>query len=581
MHTPLKRYLALLVTYLKPQWRSVLLLLVTLLAAVGLQLLSPQILRFFIDAAVAYGASPALVSTGLLFIGVALARQLLSIATAYLDTNVAWTATNQLRADLVDHCLALDMGFHKARTAGEMIERIDGDVDALANFFSQMVINLLTSFLLLSGILVLFFTVDWRVGVVMTLFSLVAFFVLMHIRRRAIPWWKELRQMSATFFGFLGERLVGTEDIRANGATAYVLRRFYALLRAQFPVYLRAKQATTMMSALGLFMFVCGTSLALSLGIYLWSIGTITIGTVYLLFSYTDQLSSPIQQIQLQLQDLQLAEACIRRIEELLALQPALRDGVGAPLPAGALPVEFREVTFGYNAHEPVIHNVTFALQSGRVLGILGRTGSGKTTLARLLFRLYDPQAGEVRVAGVPVTMPYLRELRGRIGLVTQDVQLFHASLRDNLAFFKRTIPDERLLAAIEDVGLSTWYRSLPDGLDTMLGGTGQGLSAGEAQLLAFARVFLADPGLVILDEASSRLDPATEKLVERAVSKLFAGRTALVIAHRLTTIGRADDILIIEDGRVCEYGGREALANDPCSRFAQLLRTGLEEVRA
>jgi ATP-binding cassette, subfamily B, bacterial len=160
-------------------------------------------------------------------------------------------------------------------------------------------------------------------------------------------------------------------------------------------------------------------------------------------------------------------------------------------------------------------------------------------------------------------------------------VQLFNASVRDNLTFFNRAIDDARLLQVIDAVGLSMWYQTLPSGLDSMLGADGQGLSAGEAQLLAFARVFLKDPGLVIFDEASSRLDPATERLIERAVSSILINRTGIVIAHRLTTIQRADDILILEDGRIREYGPREVLAADAHSRFSHLLSVGLEEVRA
>ena len=170
-------------------------------------------------------------------------------------------------------------------------------------------------------------------------------------------------------------------------------------------------------------------------------------------------------------------------------------------------------------------------------------------------------------------------ELRRCIGMVTQEVQLFQATVRQNLTLFDDTLPDERIRQVIEEIGLSDWLASLPKGLDTFLEAGSSGLSAGEAQLLAFARVFLADPGLIILDEASSRLDPATEQRIEKAVDKLLTNRTGIVIAHRLGTVQRADEIMILEDGRIAEHGPRLALADDPASRFHRLLQTGLEEV--
>jgi ATP-binding cassette subfamily B protein len=236
-------------------------------------------------------------------------------------------------------------------------------------------------------------------------------------------------------------------------------------------------------------------------------------------------------------------------------------------------------VTFGYDGAGDVLREVSFTVAPGHVLGVVGRTGSGKTTIARLVVRLWEPGSGSVLLGGVDVRDLRYRELRSRVGVVTQDVQLFSASLRDNLTLFEDLGDDHRILEVIGDLGLLDWYSSLPDGLDTQLGAGGTGVSAGEAQLLAFGRVFLRDPGLVILDEASSRLDPVTEGLIERAVDRLLTGRTAVVIAHRLRTVNRADEILILEDGRVAELGSRAALQADPGSRFSALLRAGLEDV--
>jgi ABC-type multidrug transport system fused ATPase/permease subunit len=228
-----------------------------------------------------------------------------------------------------------------------------------------------------------------------------------------------------------------------------------------------------------------------------------------------------------------------------------------------------------------VLEDITFTLAPGKVLGLLGRTGSGKTTLTRLLFRLYQPAQGAIRLGDVDIGRVSLHDLRRRVGMVTQEVQLFQASLRDNITFFNPAIHDEQILEVLGQLGLWAWYCAQPQGLDTRLGAGGVGLSAGEAQLLAFVRVFLKDPGLVILDEASSRLDPATEQLLERAIDRLLLGRTAIIIAHRLASVQRAGEILLLEGGRMVEYGPRLQLANDPSTRFYHLLQTGLEEALA
>jgi ATP-binding cassette subfamily B protein len=248
--------------------------------------------------------------------------------------------------------------------------------------------------------------------------------------------------------------------------------------------------------------------------------------------------------------------------------------------------VEFDAVTFAYqdgdeDIGEVVLDDVSFGVAPGRVVGVLGRTGSGKTTLARLLTRLYDPVHGRVVLGGISARETDTDDLRRRVGMVTQDVQLFRASVRDNLTFFDPDASDDAIMAVLLDLGLADWVFSLADGLDTQLESGSGGLSAGEAQLLAFTRIFLKDPGLVILDEASSRLDPATEQLIERAVDKLLTDRTGIIIAHRLATVTRADDILILDGGRVVEFGERLALAADPNSRFSGFLRAGLEEVLA
>jgi ABC-type multidrug transport system fused ATPase/permease subunit len=332
-----------------------------------------------------------------------------------------------------------------------------------------------------------------------------------------------------------------------------------------------------------------GDVLAYGLGGHFYRSDLISLGTIYMIVAYVAMLARPIDAIRTQLQSLQQADAGIIRVHELITTRSALSFHGTKTLPYGAPAVTFDHVSFSYNdgqhpyhpttrsANAIVLHNLTFTLDPGRVLGLLGRTGSGKTTIARLLFRLYDPQDGQVRLNGVDLRQFRLDALRAQVGFVTQDVQLFGASLRDNVALFDPAITDQVLMKVVETLGLQQWLERLPGGLDARISATT--LSAGEAQLVALARVFLKDPGLLILDEASSRLDPVTEGLLEGALNRLLQGRTAVIIAHRLATVERADDLLILDDGHVLEYGSHTQLAADPHSQFNQLQQIGLAEV--
>ncbi|MCY4354406.1 MAG: ABC transporter ATP-binding protein [Truepera sp.] len=572
--TPFKQFGILLEHYLRPQAGKATIMAALLLTSIGLQLLIPQILRRFIDTAGAGVGAQQLVHLALGFLVVALLNQLFGAAATYLGADVGWTATNLLRLDLARHCVGLDMSFHNARTSGEMIERIDGDVTALSNFFSQFSVRVFGAALLLAGTLALLWREDPRIGLGLTLFALLELVVLSRTRNVAVPATRLERETSAGLFGFIEERLSGIEDLRANGGGAHAMHRFAAKMREYFFGTRRAwmMRSVIWLSSYGL--FVLGMILTLGASITLVRSGTITLGTAYLVFQYMLMLQAPIEQITQQMQELQRAAAGIGRIQDLFAASSSLTSGAGAPLPAGPLSVEFVEVGFAYD-HRPVLEDVDLRLEPGRVLGLLGRTGSGKTTLTRLLFRFYEPTKGSVRLGGTDLREVDLPVLRSRIGLVTQEVQLFRASVRDNLTFFDPDTPDQRLLNVLDELGLGTWYEGLPDGLNTLVSAGGGNLSAGEAQLLALARVFLKDPGLVILDEPSSRLDPATELRLERALNRLLRGRTAIIVAHRLETVERADDVLVMGGGRVLEHGARERLAADPTSHYASLLCSG------
>lgn len=582
---PVRAYWRLLRRYLRPLRTRVVVLWVLLLTGIAFQVINPQFIRAFIDRATSGEDPGVLIGLAAMFVILAVGHQALNVAATYFAEHVGWSATNEMRADLTAHLLDLDMPFHKGTTPGELIERIDGDVTTLSNFFSKFVIHVAGNLVLLVAVLVLLWREHPWVGIGMTTFALVALAGMLGMQAVAIPWWKAVRAKRAEFFGFLGEQLGGTEDIRANGAVPYMIHRFTRLHREWLPLEVKGRLGFAVMWGTSIGVYVFGLALVFWLGSVLIGDGAVTIGSVYLIFHYTDMLRHPVEQIRTQMEDLQKAGAGIARIEDLFAATSHLEESGTRTLPEGPLGIDLDDIDFAYRDEqsdgEVVLDGVDVSIAPGRVLGLLGRTGSGKSTLARLLTRLYDPTEGTITLGGVPLPDVDRADRRARIGMVTQEVQLFRASVRDNLTFFGEDIDDESIWTVLEELGIDEWVRSLPDGLDTMLESGSGGLSAGQAQLLAFARIFLRDPGIVILDEASSRLDPATEVLIERAVDRLMTDRTGVIIAHRLATVERADDILILEGGRVVEFGERAALTADEESRFSGLLRTGMEELLA
>ncbi len=639
-----------LVTYLRPLRARVLLLATLLFVGIGLQLLSPQVVRIFLDATQSGGPSQLLIITSIAFLVVGVAERVAALATSYVGLDVGWAATNSLRSDLVQHCLQLDMPFHKTHTPGELIERIDGDSTMLANFLSQLAIRIAGNAILVAGILVLLYREDVRAGLTLTAFVALTVAVLLAIQNLGAARWAAARAVWSDFSGFLEERIGGTEDLRGVGAEAYTIGQLDSLMQSLLRIARRGWMATALSFVSTNFLYVVAYGLGLALGAYLYTYDGATIGTAFVIVYYIGMLAAPLDVIRVQSDDLQQARAAIGRIQALFAVGPEIPDtaqdgrlgsgklvasfglteetsfSVGEEtLPETALSVEFAGVSFAYRDGAPsrtpvtsfparpgcaeragvgeetpsgqtawdlrqeevergddyVLRAVSFHLAPGRVLGVLGRTGSGKTTLARLLFRLYEPDAGVIALGGVDIRKVGIPELRARVGLVTQDVQLFGASLRDNITFFDDAVGDDQVTRALGELGLLDWVLSMPNGMDTKLAAGGQALSAGEAQLLAFTRLYLKNPGLLVLDEATSRLDPITQWRVERAVDRLSQGRSAIIIAHRLRTVMRADEVLILEGGRVVEYGPREELVADPHSRFSALLKAGLQETLA
>jgi ABC-type multidrug transport system fused ATPase/permease subunit len=568
-------YRATLTTYLFPLRHRVALLSLLLLGSIGLQLFVPQLLRIFIDTAVSREAVTGMVTIGVAYLIAGLIYQFLDAGASYLGADIGWSATNRLREELGAHLLTLDMGFHNNTTPGEMIERVDGDVTAVSDFISRFLVRLLGAGILLLGVLVVCWFEDYRLGIAVTLYVAAVLVLLLRLRNLAIEAAEQEREVSARLYGFVEERLAGVDDIRALGAGRVTMARFVPVMRDYFTRTTAAWRKRVIVWVTANTAFWAGDALALAVGTWLVLRNAISVGTAFLILQYIQLVRRPIEQVTQELQQFQKAAGGIVRIDQLRRLSTKIIAG-DRQLPAGPLSVEFDHVGFSYE-QRLVLDNVTFGLEPGTVLGLLGRTGGGKTTITRLMSRLYDPDTGAVRLGGVDLRDARTDSLRRSLGVVTQDVQLFRATVRENLTLFdERT--DAEVLEVLDQAGLGEWIRNI--GLSKDLGSAGQGLSAGEQQLLAFARVFLQDPGVVILDEPSSRLDPGTESLLATATERLFSGRTVVIVAHRLETVRTADEIMVVEAGKVTEHGRRVDLAGNPDSSYARLIVAGARSGR-
>jgi ABC-type multidrug transport system fused ATPase/permease subunit len=355
-----------------------------------------------------------------------------------------------------------------------LIERVDGDLTGLSYFFAQFLLNVVGSLLLLVGVLVVVWVQNPTAGSVLTAFAVVALGALVAVRRVAASAWERAREASAMLFGFLEERLVGTEDIRSCGAEPHTLRGFYGRARNRMWRTSRARVMDAIPWTTHGIIAAGAYAIAFIVPAVLARRGSITVGSAFVLYFYTQLLLQPLTNVSQQVEQLQQAIAGGRRVFELLAMKSAIVDGPGASVPDGPLRLALKGVTFGYGADPDVLHDITHEVEAGTVLGLVGRTGSGKSSLARLLVRLHDPRGGTVEVGGVDVRVLTRENLRRRVALVTQEVHVLRATVRDNLTLFDPSVPDDKILAAIDRLGLGPWFAPLPDGLDTMVREGGQ-----------------------------------------------------------------------------------------------------------
>ena len=547
-------------------------------AASAFTIAGPLVVRRIVDTTADGTTAGEITALALAFLAIAALAQLLAVIVAWLATVAAWRTTNGLRLTMTRHVLGLDHEFHRTHTPGELIQRVDGDITSVSEFLGQVVTKAAGAAMLVGGMVIVLTVIDWRLGIGMAVYVALAVAVIVSTRHRAISESSDEMGALGRLYGGIEERLTAAEDLRANGAADHVGWRFVEDSEEALVSAVRRERAFLVMWWFVQGAVAAGWVFALVVGAVLYDRGTISLGTAFLLFQFVLLVARPLEEVVHELETVQKANGAMVRVADLLAIRPnVLDEGTTSP-PPGPLAVTGTHVNFDYGDDRPVLHDVDVHIPAGRSVGIVGRTGSGKTTFSRLVLRLVEPTSGLVALNGVPIADIAFSELRRRVALVPQEVELFAGTLRDNVTLFDDARSDIEVVDALERVGLGALAAA---GVDRELGAGGAGLSAGEAQLLALARVWLRDPDLLVLDEATARVDPETEHRIEAAVVELMRGRTTLVIAHRLSTLKSVDEIIVFDRGRIIEHGDRVDLVGDDDSRFARLLAIALDGEQA
>jgi ATP-binding cassette, subfamily B, bacterial len=548
-------------------------------------LASTMLLKRFIDLAAKNGTRGQLVLTAAAFACLGLLSGLVSVLVTWRANVAAWSITNGLRVELTDDVLRADLSFHRDRTPGELVTRVDGDVTAMTQFLASVVAPTIAIGALAIGAVIVSLFVQPIIAP--SLIVGLGFVVLTMLKVRDLPMQETIaeRTVAAEFMSSSEQFLAGAEDLSSLGAGRFAVART-GEQSARIVTIVREKVLKQMASQGAIRMStVVSELLMLATGAWLFAADRLSIGGVVFGYRLAAMVSADIYGLTWRINESQDASGAAARVMELTRLRGQVRSG-HEMLPTGGLSVVFDNVSLTYDDEagtKAALQSLNLTIPAGRSLGVVGRTGSGKTSLARLLLRLAETTDGRLLVGGVPIDDLDDDSFRTRVTAVPQDVQLFPGSVLQNVTLFADRTEGE-VTDALELVGLGNWLAGLPDGLHTMLGnddrdagGTRTGVSAGQAQLLALSRALLRNPSVVILDEATSRIDPVTQATIQYATAQLLAGRTSLVIAHRLETLDMCDDIVVLDHGRIVEYGQRDQLTQDPASRYAHLRSIGEE----
>lgn len=453
------------------------------------------------------------------------------------------------------------MAFFDREKAGVLVARMTADIESMAELVQWGLMQFLSAFLLLFLAFFLLLSLSWQ----LTLITLIVFPFLIaasvKFQRDSSKAYLEVREKVGANLSALQEGITGVRVIQAYAREDEQIRRFEESNRALFRSHMHSVKVSTWYFGLIEFAGIASSALIIGIGGWLVHRGSVSLGTVVAFVLLLANLFDPVQQLSQLYNTLQSAAAALHKLFGILDATPDV-DEVAAPteLPATG-DVVVSNITFSYAAgSRPALENVNLTLTAGTRLALVGPTGAGKSTLAKLMARLYDPQSGSVSFGGVDLRQASMEDLRRRIVVIPQEGFLFDGSVRDNLLIAKPTATETELLRALDNIGLRERFEALPEGLDTQVRERGSRLSAGERQLVALSRAALVDPAVLVLDEATSNLDPGTEMLVEAALEKLMVGRSVIVVAHRLSTVQRADKIAVVADAKISEIGTHDEL---------------------